>query len=63
MEAETKWPKFRKRQFQYIFLNENVWISCEILLKFVPNQQNSSIGSDDGLTPTSRQAIIWTNDA
>ena len=25
-------------------------------------QQYSSIGPDDGLTPTRRQAIIWTND-
>ena len=26
-----------------------------------PNWQYSSIGSDDGLAPTRRQAIIWTN--
>ena len=26
------------------------------------NQQYSSIGSDNGLVPTRRQAIIWTND-
>ena len=27
------------------------------------NWQNSNIGSDNGLAPTKRQAIIWTNDA
>ena len=26
------------------------------------NQQYSSIGSDNGLAPARRQAIIWTND-
>ena len=26
------------------------------------NEQVSSIGSDDGLAPVRRQAIIWTND-
>ena len=30
-------------------------------LKFI-NQQYSSIGSNNGLAPTRRQAIIWTND-
>ena len=41
------------------------WISIEISLKCVPggsNQQYSSNGSDNGLAPTRRQAIIWTND-
>ena len=28
----------------------------------VSNQKYSSIGSNNGLTPTKRQAIIWTND-
>ena len=31
-------------------------------LKFVPKVQINSIGSDNGLAPTRRQAIIWTND-
>ena len=26
------------------------------------NQQYSNIGSDNGLAPTRRQAIVWTND-
>ena len=37
----------------------------KIALKFVrrgSNQQYSSIGSDNGLAPARRQAIIWTND-
>ena len=29
--------------FRYIFLNENVWISINISLKFVPNGQNNNI--------------------
>ena len=47
-----------------IFLNENVWILIEISLKFVPKGSidNISTGSDNGLAPTRRQAIIWTND-
>ena len=50
-----------------IFLNENVWISIKISLTFVRrgpinSKQYSSIGSDHGLEPTRRQAIIWTND-
>ena len=49
--------------FQCIFLNENARISIEISLKFVPkpNQLYSSIGSDNGLVPVRRQAIIWIN--
>ena len=43
--------------FKRIFLNENVRISIKISPKFVPegpiNEQYSSIGSDNGLPPTS----------
>ena len=35
-KAETKWTPFRRRHFQKHFLNENVWISIKIPLKFVP---------------------------
>ena len=42
--------------------NENVTISIKISLKFVSNWQYSIIGSDNGLAPARRQAIIWTND-
>ena len=52
--------------FKCTFLNENVWISIKIPLKFVPIhgsiQQYSSIGLDSGLAPARRQAIIGTND-
>ena len=44
-----------------IFLHENVWISNKKSLKFVPNWQYSSTGSEIGLAPTMRQAIIWTD--
>ena len=48
--------------FKCVFLNENEWISLKISLKFVPKgQQYSIIGSDNGLAPARRQAIIWTN--
>ena len=52
--------------YKRIFLNENVWISIKISLKFVskgPLQLTIfHIGSDNGLAPTRRQAIIWNND-
>ena len=32
------------------------------ICSYEPNQQYSSIGSDDGLSPVRRQAIIWTID-
>ena len=51
--------------FKWIFLNENVWISINIPLKFVPrgpiNNIHTNIGSGNGLAPTRRQAIFWTN--
>ena len=51
--------------FSNVFSSIKVWISIKILLTFV-NQgsdlQYSSLGSDDGLAPSRRQAIIWTND-
>ena len=54
--------------FKCIFLNEDV--TCKFRLKFhcteVCSQgfiwQYASIGSDNGLPPGRRQAIIWTND-
>ena len=51
--------------FKCVFLNEDIWISINISLKFVPMgpiNNISSIGSDNGLPPSRRQAIIWTND-
>ena len=55
---------FADDNFIHIFLNENQWMSIHILLKFVRKCQiyNSSIGSDNGLVSTGRQAIILIND-
>ena len=47
------------------FLNENIRISIKISLKFVPKFPINNIPElvqIMGLAPTSRQAIIWTND-
>ena len=45
-----------------IFLNENVWISINISLKFVPKGPiDNNICSCNGLAPSRRHAIIWTN--
>ena len=47
------------------FFNENVVIPIKISLKFVPkglNKQYSSTGSDNGLAPAMRQAIIGSID-
>ena len=51
--------------FKRIFLKDNARISIRISLKFVPYGPINnifSIGSDNGLAPTRRQTIIWTND-
>ena len=52
--------------FKCIFLNENVWISINISLKFVPKGPINNIPAlvqiDDGLVPARRQGIFWTND-
>ena len=66
-------PELRLRQnghhftddiFNCIFLNENVWISIKIshnCFSWGFNLQYSNIGSDNGLAPTRRQAIICNN--
>ena len=51
---------FADDNFKCVFLSEDMWISMNISLKFVP--QYSSIASDNGLAPIRRQAIIWIND-
>ena len=59
----TKWPPFRRQDFRCIFVNENFYILIQISLKFVPKGpiHKHCIGSDNGLAPNRRQAIIWTN--
>ena len=52
-------------QSNVFFLNENVKISLKISLKLVPKgliNNHSIIGSDNGVSPTRYQAIIWTSD-
>ena len=50
IEAETKWPALRN--FKCIFLNENIWISIEMSLKFVPKDQINNI-------PAMVQIMAW----
>ena len=52
IEAETKWPPFRRRYFQTHFLNENVRISIKISLKFVPKGPINNI-------PALVQIMAW----
>ena len=50
--------------FRCVFLNEDIWISINISLKFVLKVQINDMiifSSDNGLAPTRRQASIWTN--
>ena len=49
---------------KYVFLNEmfKFRLKCHWSLFLWSNWQYSSIGSDNGLAPIRRQAIIWTND-
>ena len=64
IEAETKWPWFSRQYLQMHFLEWKYmnfdWNFAEACVKG-SNQQYSSIGSDNGLVPTRRQAIIWIN--
>ena len=65
IEAEAKWTPFHRQHFQMYFLE---WKCMNFAYDFTEvcswciNQQYTSIGSDNGLAPTRRQAIIWTND-
>ena len=45
IEAEKKWPPFRRRHFQTHFLNENIGISIKTSLKFVPKGLINNIPS------------------
>ena len=64
IEAETKWPPFSRRHFQMRFTEWECVIFYQDFTEVCSqgsNWQYSSIGSDNGLAPTRRQAIIWTN--
>ena len=51
--------------FRCIFVNDKFCILVKISLKFVPkgpiDNNPTTGGSDNGLAPNRRQAIIWTN--
>ena len=57
---------FAEDIFKCIFVNENLWIPIKISPKFVPkgpiNNISALVQTANGLAPTRRQAIIWTND-
>ena len=63
-ESEIKWPSFRRRHFHMHFLEWKCmnfdWHFTEVC-SHGSNLEYSSIGSDNGLAPPRRQAIIWTN--
>ena len=46
--------------FNCILLKENICLKFQIKCSKLYNLQYSSIGLDNGLAPTRRQAIIWT---
>ena len=50
--GRDKWRPFRRRHFQCIFLNGNVWIPIKISLKFVPKGPIYNI-------PTMVQIMAW----
>ena len=60
--GQDKMTNIFQEIFKCIFLKETVWISIKISLKFVlkdpTNNINSIIGSDNGLAPVKREAII-----
>ena len=65
-KGRDKWPPFYRWYFQMDFLE---WKCMNFAHDFTDVccsgskvQQNASIGSDNGLAPIRRQAIIWTND-
>ena len=48
--------------FQWIFLNENIWISINISPKFVPRRPINNIPTLVQVMAWRRQAFIWAND-
>ena len=65
IEAGKNGRHFPDDIFQCIFLNEDIGISIKFFTEVCSqgsNWQYPSIGSVNGLAPSRRQAIIWTND-
>ena len=64
IETETKWPPFRRRHFQVHFLEcklLNFKSNFTEIWSLLSNWRYDSIGSDNGLVPNRRRAIIWSN--
>ena len=53
---------FSQMTLSFIFIQENVWISINISLKFVPRGPINNISTLVQVMAWRRQAIIWTND-
>ena len=65
IEAETKCPPFSTLHIQVHFHEwkcTNFDWNFTVVCSWWFNEQYSSIVSDNGLAPTRRQAIIWSND-
>ena len=63
IEAKTKWPPFRSRQFHVHFPEWNLWNfkwNFPEICSLWSNWQYGNIGSDYGWLPNRWQAIIWT---
>ena len=65
IEAENKWPTITWLHFQIHFREwkyvNSFWDFTEVCSQ-LSKEQYSNTGSDDGLAPARRQAIIWTDD-
>ena len=64
LRPKQNWRHFADNSIKCIFLNKNRWIPIKMSPKFVPSGPIKTIPeeSDNGLAPSRRQAIIWTND-
>ena len=60
IEAELNGRHLADDVLKCTLFDENVWIPIQIALRFAPKGPNHN--QDNGLAPTRRQAIIWTND-
>ena len=65
-EAATNGRHFADDIYEFDFLDENILISINISLKFIPKGTINNIPAlvqiINGLEPTRQQAIIWIND-
>ena len=59
--GRDKWLPFCRQHLEVHFLYGNFWIWNKKILKYFPLGLIDNIGSDNGLGPNRRQAIIWSN--